>query len=240
VFVLHAGLTAMFVVLPMVLMDPAHPLLESAEQWKLYLPVMGGAFLLMIPMVVIAESKRKMKQVFVSAILMLVLSLGILSMHAHSLAMIATALAIFFIGFNALEATLPSLISKIAPASAKGTAVGVFNTCQFFGAFVGGMLGGLLYQPSQHNEAEAFLVIAGLLGLWLLVALFMPQPRHVATRMLHIEAQGDAAIEALRQRLLGVEGVVEVELYDDEQTAYCKVDSKRLDDAALRLAVQAG
>ncbi|OIO68620.1 MAG: MFS transporter [Zetaproteobacteria bacterium CG12_big_fil_rev_8_21_14_0_65_55_1124] len=240
VFVLHAGLTAMFVVLPMVLMDPAHPLLASAEQWKLYLPVMGGAFLLMIPLVIIAEAKRKMKQVFVSAILMLVLSLGLLSMHAHSLAIIATALAIFFIGFNALEATLPSLISKIAPASAKGTAVGVFNTCQFFGAFVGGMLGGLLYLPEKHNEAEAFLVIAGLLGMWLLVALFMPQPRHVATRMLHIEAEGDAAIEALRQRLLGVEGVVEVELYADEQTAYCKVDSKRLDDAALRLAVQAG
>jgi multidrug efflux pump subunit AcrB len=58
--------------------------------------------------------------------------------------------------------------------------------------------------------------------------------------MLHIEAEGDAAVEALRQRLLGVEGVVEVELYADEQTAYCKVDSKRLDDAALRLAAQAG
>jgi len=240
VFVLHAGLTAMFVVLPMVLMDPAHPLLQSADQWKLYLPVMGGAFLLMIPLVIIAEARRKMKQVFVSAILMLVLSLCLLSLNNHSLVMIATALAIFFIGFNALEATLPSLISKIAPASAKGTAVGVFNTCQFFGAFVGGMLGGLMYQPAEHNEAQAFMTIAGLLGLWMLVALFMPQPRHVATRMLHIEATDDAAIAALRTRLLAVEGVVEVELYADEQTAYCKVDSKRLDADALRLAAQAG
>jgi len=194
----------------------------------------------MIPLVVIAESKRKMKQVFVSAILMLVLSLGLMSMHSHSLILIATALGIFFIGFNALEATLPSLISKIAPASAKGTAVGVFNTCQFFGAFVGGMLGGLLYLPAQHNEAEAFLVIAGLLSVWMLIALSMPQPRHVATRMLHFEAEGEVAVEALRQRLLAVEGVVEVELYTDEQTAYCKVDSKRLDDAALRQAAQVG
>lgn len=240
VFVLHAALTAMFVILPMVLMDPAYPLLESADQWKLYLPVMGGAFLLMIPLVVIAESRRKMKQVFVSAILMLVLSLGLMSLHSHSLILIATALGIFFVGFNALEATLPSLISKIAPASAKGTAVGVFNTCQFFGAFVGGMLGGLLYLPAQHNEAQAFLVIAGLLSVWMFVALSMPQPRHVATRMLHIEAEGDVAVEVLRQRLLAVEGVVEVELYADEQTAYCKVDSKRLDDAALRQAAQFG
>jgi len=240
VFVLHASLTAMFVVLPMVLMDPQHPLLESASQWKLYLPVMGGAFLLMVPLVIIAEAKRKMKQVFVFSILMLALSLCLLAFQSSSLPLIATALFIYFVGFNVLEATLPSLISKIAPASAKGTAVGVFNTCQFFGAFVGGMLGGLLYQPALHNQAEAFLAIAGLLLLWVAVALFMPQPRHVATRMLHIEAQGEAAIEKLRKRLMGVQGVVEVELYADEQTAYCKVDSKHLDDDALRLAAQAG
>jgi len=237
VFVLHAALTAMFVVLPMVLMDSAHPLLESASQWKLYLPVMGGAFLLMVPLVIIAEARRKMKQVFVSAIGMLVLAEVLLSMHNHSLTIIAAALAVFFVGFNALEATLPSLISKIAPASAKGTAVGVFNTCQFFGAFVGGMLGGLLYQPALHNEAEAFLAIGGLLGLWMVVALLMPQPRHVATRMLHIEASDDADVAALRKRLMAVQGVVEVELYGDEQTAYCKVDSKLLDDEALRNAV---
>jgi len=239
VFVLHASLTAMFVVLPMVLMDPQHLLLESAAQWKLYLPVMAGAFLLMIPMVIIAESRRKMKQVFVSAIFMLVLSLCLMSVHGHSLALIATALAIFFIGFNSLEATLPSLISKIAPASAKGTAVGVFNTCQFFGAFIGGMLGGLLYQPLQHNEAEAFMTIAGMLAIWMVVAFSMPQPRHVATRMLHIEMGDAASVEALRGRLMAVEGVVEVELYADEQTAYCKVDSKRLDDEALKAAVAA-
>lgn len=240
VFVLHASLTAMFVVLPMVLMDKAHPILESASQWKLYLPVMVGAFVLMFPLVIVAEAKRKMKQVFVSSILLLALSLCLLSLFAPSLALIATALLIFFVGFNSLEATLPSLISKIAPASAKGTAVGVFNTCQFFGAFVGGLLGGLLYQPAKHNDAEAFLAIAGLLVVWFVVALFMPQPRHVATRMLHIEAEDDAAINALRQRLLAVQGVVEVELYADEQTAYCKVDSKRLDNDALQQAVQTG
>jgi len=237
VFVLHASLTAMFVVLPMVLMDPTHPILESSRQWKLYLPVMGGSFLLMIPMVIIAESKRKMKQVFVSAILMLVLGLGLMSLDSQSLTVIATALFIFFVGFNSLEATLPSLISKIAPASAKGTAVGVFNTCQFFGAFVGGVLGGLLYVPAMHNESKAFVFIAGLLALWLLVALFMPQPRHVATKMFHVDVDGADAEKSLQERLLAVQGVVEVEIYADEQTVYCKVDSKILDDDALSQAV---
>ncbi|MDX8392038.1 MAG: MFS transporter [Mariprofundaceae bacterium] len=237
-FVLHAALTAMFVVLPMVLMDPSNPILEGSTQWKLYLPVMGGSFLLMIPFVIIAESRRKMKQVFVSAILMLVLGLALMAVLPKTLSFIAVTLFLFFVGFNVLEATLPSLVSKIAPASAKGTAVGVFNTCQFFGAFVGGVLGGFLYQPALHNENEAFLLISILLGAWLMVALFMPQPRFVANRILHIDVEGDDAEAALRARLLAVQGVVEVEIYADEQTAYCKVDSKILDAAALSSAAQ--
>jgi len=91
VFVLHAGLTAMFVILPMVLMDPVHPLLEGAAQWKLYLPVMGASFVLMVPLVIVAEAKRKMKQVFVSAILMLAVGLGLMSALSDSLATIAMA-----------------------------------------------------------------------------------------------------------------------------------------------------
>jgi len=240
IFVLHAALTAMFVVLPMVLMDKVHPLLEGAAQWKLYLPVMGGSFALMIPMVIIAEAKRKMKPVFVLAIVFLATAQVLMALWGTSLSMIALSLFVFFVGFNVLEATLPSLISKIAPASAKGTAMGVYNTCEFFGAFVGGVLGGLLYIPAEHNEAQAFMVIAGLLALWVLVALTMSPPRHVATRMLHIDVPDEDAVEALRQRLLAIHGVAEVEIFPDEQVAYCKVDNKTLDDDALSMAVQAG
>jgi len=238
VFVLHAALTAMFVVLPMVLMDPVHPLLEGAVQWKLYLPVMGASFVLMIPLVILAESRQKMKQVFVFSIALLTLAQVWMGLWGASLEMIAVALFIFFVGFNALEATLPSLISKIAPASAKGTAVGVYNTCQFFGAFVGGVLGGFLYVPAQHNEAQAFLAIAGLLGAWFLMALTMAPPRHVATRMLHIEASDGAEVESLRQRILDVDGVAEVEIFLDDQVAYCKVNSRMLDDDGLLAAVK--
>jgi len=238
VFVLHAALTAMFVVLPMLLMDPSHPLLASSAQWKLYLPVMGASFVLMVPLVIIAESKRKMKQVFVFSIALLAAAQILMALWGVSLAVIAVSLFIFFVGFNALEATLPSLISKIAPISAKGTAVGVFNTCEFFGAFIGGVLGGFLYVPAQHNEGQAFLVIAGLLMLWLLVAMTMAPPRRVATRMLHIEAADGGAAELLRQRLLQVKGVAEVEIFPDEQVAYCKVDDKILDDDTLYAAAQ--
>ncbi len=239
VFVLHVALTAMFVVLPMVLMyPPLHPLLRSAAQWKLYLPVMGGSFALMVPLVIVAEARRKMKQVFVLSIALLAAAQTGMAIWGGSLAAIAASLFVFFVGFNTLEATLPSIISKIAPASAKGTAVGVYNTCEFFGAFVGGVLGGVLYVPAQHNEAQTFLVIAGLLILWLLVALTMVPPRHVATRMLHIEVLNEEAAERLRQRLLAVDGVAEVEVFADEQAAYCKVDNKILDDGALHAVIQ--
>jgi len=240
VFVLHAALTAMFVVLPMVLMDPSHPLLSGAAQWKLYLPVMAGSFVLMIPMVIIAEAKRKMKQVFVLSIGLLAVAQIGMALWGASLGAIAASLFVFFVGFNALEATLPSIISKIAPASAKGTAMGVYNTCEFFGAFVGGVLGGFLYVPAQHNEAQAFYVIAGLLVLWFMAAMTMAPPRHVATRMLHIDVADGAAVKRLRQRLLAVNGVAEVEVFADEQVAYCKVDNKILDDDLLQSAVRAG
>jgi len=237
VFVLHAALTAMFVILPMLLMDPAHLLLAVSAQWKLYLPVMGGSFILMVPLVIVAESRRKMKQVFVLSIAMLAAAQIGMALWETSLMVIAVSLFLFFVGFNTLEATLPSLISKIAPAAAKGTAVGVYNTCEFFGAFVGGVLGGFLYIPARHNEAQAFLVIAGLLALWFIVALAMAPPRHVATRMLHIEVLGDKDADVLRQRLLSIDGVAEVEIFADEQVAYCKVDHNVVDDATLRSAV---
>ncbi len=240
VFVLHAALTAMFVVLPMVLMDPSNPLLAGAAQWKLYLPVMAGSFVLMIPMVIVAEAKRKMKQVFVSSIALLAIAQIGMALWGASLGAIAASLFVFFVGFNALEATLPSIISKIAPASAKGTAMGVYNTCEFFGAFVGGVLGGFLYVPAQHNEAQAFFVIAGLLVLWFLAALTMAPPRHVATRMLHVDVADEGAANLLRKRLLAVDGVAEVEVFADEQVAYCKVDNKVLDDDVLQTAVRAG
>ena len=238
VFVLHVALTAMFVVLPMVLMNHSHPLLTGSAQWKLYLPVMGGSFILMVPLVIVAEAKRKMKQVFVLSIALLAAAQIGMALWGVSLAPIAVSLFVFFVGFNTLEATLPSLISKIAPASAKGTAVGVYNTCEFFGAFVGGVLGGFLYVPARHNEAQTFFVIAGLLILWLLAALTMAQPRHVATRMLHIDVSDERAAERLRQRLLAVDGVAEIEIFVDEQVAYCKVDNQTLDDGALRAATQ--
>ncbi len=234
VLCLHASLTALFVVMPLMLADPAAELLAKAEQWKLYLPVMLLAFVGMVPLIIVAESKRKMKQVFLLSIGMLILACLLLAWGQHSLFMVATALFVFFLGFNTLEATQPSLVSKFAPAVAKGTAIGIFNTSQFFGAFLGGLLAGLIYQPASQNYASVFLSAAALLACWLLLSLGMRQPPFLATRAIPVRARTQEEADRLERALLAVPGMAEAQIVLEEGTAYCKLDSARIDEQALR------
>ncbi|MDQ6975730.1 MAG: MFS transporter [Mariprofundaceae bacterium] len=239
VLCLHAALTALFVVLPLLLADPAADLLAQSDQWKLYLPVMLLAFAGMVPLIIVAESKRKMKQVFIVSITLLIVACLMLATANDSLLMIAAALLFFFLGFNTLEATQPSLVSKYAPAAAKGTAIGIFNTSQFFGAFVGGVLGGFMYQPATQNYATVFFLIAGLLTVWLMVAIGMRQPSFLVSRALPITITDDQAAKTLENNLLALNGVAEVVVIVEEATAYCKIDSKVVDEDAIRALVEA-
>ncbi len=230
VLMLHASLTSLFVVLPLVLADKQLDLLAMPDQWKLYLPVMLLSFVLMIPLIIVAEAKRKMKQIFVLSIAMLIAACVMLAMAHTSLFWIAIALLLFFIGFNTLEASLPSLVAKYAPAGAKGTAVGVFNTSQFFGAFLGGLLGGLVYHPDIQNYATVFWVVAGVLVLWLLLALGMTQPPYLASRSFTVALKSQAEAKALEDKLLALQGVAEAVVVLEESTIYFKVDSKVVDE----------
>ncbi len=233
VLILHMGLTALFVVLPLVLANPDHALLAQPEQWKLYLPVMLLAFVLMVPMIIVAEAKRKMKKVFLLSIAMLIGASLLFAMLHDSIWWVAAALLLFFVGFNTLEASLPSLVSKYAPAGAKGTAIGVFNTSQFFGAFIGGVLGGFLYDPITQNFESVFFVVAAMLSVWWMVALFMPEPPYLATMTLHVEATDPEDAGRLTRQLLAIEGVVEVLVISEEKAAYCKIDKKVINEESL-------
>jgi len=233
VLVLHMSLTALFVVLPLVLARPDHALLAQEDQWMLYLPVMLLAFVLMVPFIIVAEAKRKMKQVFLVAIALLMAASALLASMHDSLWWVASSLLLFFVGFNTLEASLPSMVSKYAPAGAKGTAIGVFNTSQFFGAFLGGVLGGFLYQPETENFAVVFWVVFALLGCWLLVALFMSVPPYVSTLTLRLQAANEEDAVRLTQSLLAIDGVVEALVVAEEGAAYCKFDKKRISEESL-------
>jgi len=195
-------------------------------------------FALMIPLIIIAEAKRKMKQVFLLSIGLLIVACVMLAMAHASIILIGIALLVFFTGFNTLEASLPSLVAKYAPAGAKGTAIGVFNTSQFFGAFLGGVLGGFMYHPAIQNYATVFWLLAGMLVVWLLVAITMQQPPYLASRSFEVQLDDADQAHDLELRVLAVEGVVEALAIADESALYCKVDSKLVDEKLLFSAIK--
>jgi predicted MFS family arabinose efflux permease/copper chaperone CopZ len=196
-----------------------------------YLPVLGLSVIAMVPFIIIAEKKRKMKAVFVAAVATLSVASYGLYLFSDGLWGMVAALFVFFTAFNLLEATLPSLISKIAFAGGKGTAMGVYSSSQFFGAFCGGLMGGFVW--SSYGMANVFLVCAVILFVWFMVALGMKSPRHMSSLLRHIEIETDAQAKEITDKLLAVKGVLDVGISVDDSTAYLKVDNELLDEKEL-------
>jgi MFS family permease len=214
IFCLHLVMTAMFVVLPLLMRGKLG--IAAEDHWMVYLPVLGLSVIAMVPFIIIAEKKRKMKAVFVSAVA--TLSLASLGLY-------------FFTAFNLLEASLPSLISKIAFAGGKGTAMGVYSSSQFFGAFCGGLMGGLIW--SNYGLADVFLVCSSVLFVWFLVALSMTATRHMSSLLKHVQVETAEQVTQITDKLLAVKGVLDVGISVDDSTAYLKVDNELLDEVAL-------
>jgi MFS family permease len=171
IFCLHFVLMASFVAVPGMLesfnFDPA-------SHWKVYLPLMMLAFLAMLPFIAVAERKQQTKPVFLGAVALLaVAQVALAQWHAH-FALGLTLLFAYFVAFNLLEATLPSLVSKLAPAGAKGTAMGIYSTSQFLGAFAGGAAGGLVLQ--YWGLTGVFAICGGVALVWWLVSVPMRVP----------------------------------------------------------------
>lgn len=229
IFVLHLILTASFVVIPLLMRDAG---LLPSKHWLVYLPVLVTSMAVIIPFIILAEKKRQMKKVFIGAICALVLAdLGMSQLHGDLVGLIA-CLWVFFCGFNLLEATLPSLISKTAPGDLKGTAMGAYSSSQFLGAFLGGACGGWLY--GEYGAMAVFLFAAALAGSWVLVALFMNTPRYLANMLLSLESVDEGDADDFSQQLLTIPGVEEVRLHFEENAAYLKVDNSALDKDALQ------
>ena len=168
IFVLHVAQMAMFVVVPPLLVAAGLPL---PDHWMVYLPVVLASFALMLPPVLHADRRDAARPVMIGAIaLLVVVEAGFALAGAH-LAVMAGLLLVFFAAFNVLEALIPSLVSRIAPAHARGTAIGVYNTSQTLGLFVGGLLGGWI--AGRYGAAAVFGTCAALALVWLAVALGM-------------------------------------------------------------------
>jgi len=231
---LHVILTSTFIALPFALRDYAG--LEVAHHWYVYLPVLLLSLGASIPFIIIAEKKRKIKEVFVAAIIgIAVAQLGLVFFY-DSLWAICLLLACFFIAFNTLEALLPSLIAKFSPADKKGTAMGVYSTSQFLGAFVGGLLGGAIY--GWFGLPGVFFFCTAVAGAWFFVARSMETPRFLANFMLHVGNIPADQIEKLEYDLKQVKGVAEAMYVEEEGAAYLKVDNRELDGDALEQFVE--
>lgn len=229
IFVLHAILTASFLALPSRIATSLH--MTGASDWMIYLPVMIVSVVLMIPAIIIAEKGGRMKEMFLASIALLTVSLVALAVAGNIAVVAITALIGFFTAFNIMEAMLPSLVTKTAPADAKGTATGIYSTLQFLGIFIGGAGGGIALAKAGTTGVFIFTVVLAV--IWLIVAIMMRPPGRYASHLVHLKNIDQQEIGALETKLRALPGVIEAVLVPDESVAYLKIDRSRFDPHAV-------
>ncbi|WP_052692286.1 MFS transporter [Teredinibacter purpureus] len=229
IFVLHFVLMAAFLVVPLMLEERFAVSRDS--HWLVYLGLLGIAFVLMLPLVMFAERKRRVKTVFVGAVALLGFSLAVLSQVNASIVVWLTLLLLFFTAFNLLEASLPSLVSKIAPAGAKGTAMGIYSTSQFLGAFAGGVSGGWLLE--YYGPSEVYLLGAVVVAVWFAFAVTMKSPRYLSSVSVSVAQNFNATA-----CVLAVPGVEDVLFVSEDALLYLKVDKRVFDESELNRVLQ--
>ncbi len=164
IFVLHTLLTASFVALPFLLRDELH--LALSDHWQMYVAALLTSLLGTVPLILADERKGKSSTLTI-AILLLVLGQLMLAIAGFNLTIVYVALAVFFAGFNFLEAGLPARLSIRASGDLRGASLGVFSSSQFLGAFAGGLIGGRFL--AGGDPSTVFAVCALLAGAWLVV-----------------------------------------------------------------------
>ncbi len=180
VFTLHLILTCAFIIVPILLVKNNIVALDLNDNWKVYLPVMLVSFVGMVPIIIVAEKYHKHKSMLLLAIAILISSQILFYYTALDYTAFFTLLALFFIAFNALEAMLPSLVSKTAKDSMRGLAMGMYSTSQFLGTFIGGVLGGWIYHTYGLNSV--FLFTTFMASIWWLVMLTTEQQKQTGEK----------------------------------------------------------
>lgn len=237
IFILHAIFTASFIVIPISLKN--HLGLAASEQWKIYLPTLLSSFILSLGCIGIAEAKGLLKPFFMVGIITLLVSSCVLWLFPDQYSFAFLGLFAFFGGFSLMEAFLPSLISRTAPADRKGSAMGIYSCSQFLGIFVGGVLGGWLY--GRFNIPGVFLLCIILALFWLALAIAMQPLRSLATQIIRLSPAQQAQWSDWIQSCRALPGMVEVVLIESEGLAYLKMErstSKHPDFLRLKEQLQ--
>ena len=170
VFSLHLILASGFIVMPLLIME--NQIVSMIDNWQLYLPAVLLSFIGMIPLIIISEKFKKTKYMLLLSIFLLIISQIIFYISNLNFSVFLITLTIFFVAFNTIEAILPSLLSKTASTSKRGLAMGIFSTSQFLGTFIGGAIGGLIYDIYDLNSVFLFTIFVAI--IWWFMVLFSP------------------------------------------------------------------
>ena len=170
VFSLHLILASGFIVMPLLIMK--NQIVSMADNWQLYLPAVLFSFIGMVPLIIISEKFKKTKYILLLSILLLIISQIVFFISDLNFSIFLITLTIFFVAFNSIEAILPSLLSKTASPSKRGLAMGIFSTSQFLGTFIGGAIGGLIYDIYDLNSVFLFTIFVAI--IWWFMVLFSP------------------------------------------------------------------
>lgn len=229
VFILHMALTACFITLPKQFISSG---LALADHWQLYLPALLGSFFLMVPFMIFAMKKQKEKQMFTYAVLLLTLALFLLWYLPLGFWSLVILVIMFFTAFNYLEATMPSIISRIAPAGVKGSVMGVYSSSQFLGAFAGGVIGGAI--ASNFGEQSIFLVMAVLCLIWSVITVGMKPLKKSKNFSFATSLKSEEHTDEVAEHLINMPGVLEATLVYQESVAYLKIDEKLADILSIK------
>ena len=174
IFALHAAQMALFISLPFLFLQMG---IAQEAQWKVYAPMVLFGMVLMVPVIIYGEKKRKLKQTLLFAIGMMVVAQAMLATKHNVVMVMTAALVIYAIAFNVLEAILPSMVAKFAPAEQRGAAMGFYSTAQSIGLFIGGVAGGGLF--SRFGFEGVFVFATALMLIWWAIAATgaAPKPR---------------------------------------------------------------
>lgn len=234
----HAAFTATFIGIPILLTQQLG--LPIQQMHYFYLMVLGAAFVMIMPLLKLAEKRKQAKGLLLISLGLIVLVEGLLFFTQNTMTVISAGLWLwlFFVGFSCLESSLPAFASRVAPIRYRGTAMGIYSTCQFFGIFVGGGLGGWIF--AEWHMAGVFGLSAFFAVLGLIVIYQLQRPLNLQTVILQLPAHPPLALAQLERQLLQWPGVYEVVLEPTEALAYLKYDPQLITEPQLRKQIRQG
>jgi predicted MFS family arabinose efflux permease len=226
IFILHFALMAVFLLLPDLLQ--IHIGVDDKNLPWAYLMLLGGGFFLMLPIMILAEKYRLQRVALLGAILILALT-SLLIVVTKSPNVLLILLTAFFAAFNLLEALLPSWVSKVCPVGNRGTAMGVYSSSQFFGAFMGGLVGGFCLQYFGANGVYFAISVVAL--MWLFFSIGLQSPRPLKTLVFSVAERNQ---QDFLKIISNVQGVKDILFEKDEAFAYVQIDQSEIDMQRLQ------